>query len=363
MEKFKSFITEAKEEPYKLVILSHDDPLDPNETGPLIRNLAKELGIEVYLAEFMGCYLEDDKNNNKLLYTYPVDKDGKAQLPTMKKDSEYSKPIVMNPKNTLVMVRGLNAKDGCASWWIMARTFEYSGFKLINSVKCNEVCNNKWYNQMMFQRHYINTPETYLIRHSEGAAIAAEKLNNKYPMILKTSIGSQGVGVMWIESEKALYGIVQLLYREDPYIDIILQEYIKTSYDVRVIVASGVIMGAMKRPIIEGDFRSNVSQGSEPEMFELTELERKESLRAVESVDGDIVGVDFIPAKDREKDSPYFIEVNSTPGLTGIEAAINKSKTSDNVSLKNKGKSITKDILNNMKTILSKYSLDKSTET
>jgi glutathione synthase/RimK-type ligase-like ATP-grasp enzyme len=98
-------------------------------------------------------------------------------------------------------------------------------------------------------------------------------------------------------------------------------------------------------------------------MFELTELERKESLRAVESVDGDIVGVDFIPAKDREKDSPYFIEVNSTPGLTGIEAAINKSKTSDNVSLKNKGKSITKDILNNMKTILSKYSLDKSTET
>ena len=85
----------------------------------------------------------------------------------------------MNPKNTLVMVRGLNAKDGCASWWIMARTLEHVGFKLINSVKCNEVCNNKWYNQMMFQRYDINTPETYLIRHSEGATAAAEKLNNK----------------------------------------------------------------------------------------------------------------------------------------------------------------------------------------
>ena len=352
MDKFSSFITEAKDKPYKLVILSHDDPLDPNETAPLIRSHAQEIGIEVHLAELMGCYLEDD-GDNKLLYTYPVDKDGKAELPTMKKDSEYSEPIVMNPKNTLVMVRGLNAKDGCASWWIMARTLEHAGFKVLNSVKCNEVCNNKWYNQMMFQRHNINTPETYLIRHSEGAADTAEKLNNKYPMILKTSIGSQGVGVMFVESEKSLAGIVQLLYREDPYIDIILQEHIKNSYDVRVIVAAGTIMGAMKRPVVGGDFRSNVSQGSEPEMFELTELERKESLRAVKAVDGEIVGVDFIPAKDRQKEKPYFIEVNSTPGLTGIEAAIKKSKKSGNTSLKSK--SITKDILNNMKNILSKY--------
>ena len=84
-------------------------------------------------------------------------------------------------------------------------------------------------------------------------------------MILKTSIGSTGVGVMFVESEKALVGIVQLLYREDRYIDILLQEYIKTDYDVRVIVLKGKVMGAMKRPIVKGDFRSNVSQGSEPE--------------------------------------------------------------------------------------------------
>ena len=356
MEDFRDFITEKKEdEPYRLVILSHDDPLDPNETAPLIRDKAKEIGIDVFLAELMGCYLEDDKGDNKLLYTYPVDKDGKAELPSMKTDAEYAEPIVMNPKDTLVMVRGLNAKDGCASWWTMARTLEHAGFKLINSVKCNEVCNDKWYNQMMFQRHDIKTPETYLIRHSEGASLAAEKLNHKYPMILKTSIGSQGVGVMWVESEKALSGIVQLLYREDKYIDIILQEHIKNTYDVRVIVVAGEIMGSMKRPVIDGDFRSNVSQGSQPEMFELTELEKTESLRAAKAVDGDIVGVDFIPAKNREKEKPYFIEVNSTPGLTGIEAAINKAKTPENKTLKKKGKSITTDILNHMKIVLKKF--------
>jgi RimK family alpha-L-glutamate ligase len=348
LEDFKDFITEKKEDDtYQLVILSHDDPHDPNETAPLVQKKAKELGIEVFLAELMGCYLEDGEGNDKLLYTYPVDEDGKADLPTIKKDSEYSEPIIMNPKNTLVMVRGLNAKDGCASWWTMARTLEYAGFKILNSVKCNDICNDKWHNQMMFQRHEINTPRTVLIRHAAGDVDAAEKLDNNFPMILKTSIGSQGIGVMWVESAKSLHGIVQLLYRENPYIDIILQEHIKTNYDVRVIVVGGEILGAMKRPIIKGDFRSNVSQGSEPETFELTKLEKKESLRAAIAVDGDIVGVDFIPSKDREKENPYFIEVNSTPGLVGIEAVLSKAVSKPLV--KEKGISITLEILKKYK--------------
>ena len=53
---------------------------------------------------------------------------------------------------------------------------------------------------------------------------------------------------MFVESERALVGIVQLLYREDPYVDILLQEYINVDYDVRVIVVAGQVLGAMKRP-------------------------------------------------------------------------------------------------------------------
>ena len=350
MEKFKSFIAEEeKQQPYKLLIVSHDDPLDPNETAPLVRKKAQELGLQVYLAEFMGAYMEDD-GEGKLFYSYPVDEKGKAQMPDMKDDVKYDKPFKINPKDTLIMMRGLNARDGCESWWTMARTLEHDGFKVINSVKCNEICNDKWYNQIIFQRNNINTPDTVLIRHAEGALFAAEKLNNKYPMILKTSIGSRGVGVMFVESPKALIGIVQLLYREDQYVDILLQEYVKTDYDVRVIIVGGQIMGAMKRPIIDGDFRSNVSQGSEPEVHELTDLEMIESIKAAEAVDGDIVGVDFIPAKNREKGRPYFIEVNSTPGLIGIESAFADStipsKIYQKTLKKEKGKfSITKEIL------------------
>ena len=85
-------------------------------------------------------------------------------------------------------------------------------------------------------------------------------------------------------------------------------------------------------------------------MHELTELEKTESLRAAKAVDGDIVGVDFIPAKDREKEKPYFIEVNSTPGLMGIEStfanSVIPSKLYKQTLKKERGKlSITKEIL------------------
>ena len=149
----------------------------------------------------MGCYMEDEEGDSKLIYSYPVDEKGKAELPDTKKDVEYAKPFKINPKDTIVMMRGLNAKSGCRSWWTMARTLESSGYKVVNSVLCNEICNDKWYNQVIFQQNDINTPKTVLVRHKEGAPFA-DKLGVKYPLILKTSIGSQGVGVMFVEMKR-----------------------------------------------------------------------------------------------------------------------------------------------------------------
>ena len=321
MEKFKSFITEAKEEPYKLLILSHDDPLDPNETGPMIRKKAVELGLKVYLAEFSGMYMED-RGKDQLVYSFPVDDKGQAELPSMKNDVEYDKPFRINPEDTIIMSRGIGStvRTGNLSWKVACINLENRGYTVINSIICHDICNNKWYNQIIFQQNDIRTPNTVLVRHSEGAKEAVERLGNKFPMILKTAVGSRGVGVIWIESLKSLHSVIQLLHREDEFVDILLQEYIKTNYDVRVIIAAGQILGAIKRPVIGDDFRSNVSQGSEPVSHKLTEREAEDSLRAAKSVHGQIVGVDFIPAKNRDKESPYFIEVNSTPGLMGIES-------------------------------------------
>ena len=81
----------------------------------------------------------------------------------------------------------------------------------------------------------------------------------------------------------------------------------------------------MKRPVIEGDFRSNVSQCAEPKNIELTELEIEESLRAAKAVNGTWSAVDFIPSKNREKEPPFMLEVNSSPGTEGIEDASNQN--------------------------------------
>ena len=79
----------------------------------------------------------------------------------------------------------------------------------------------------------------------------------------------------------------------------------------------------MKRPVIEGDFRSNVSQGSKPQNIKLTELEIEECLKRSKAVGGYWTAVDFIPSKNRESQPPYMLEVNSSPGTEGIEDATN----------------------------------------
>ena len=117
----------------------------------------------------------------------------------------------------------------------------------------------------------------------------------------------------------SLISFIQLIHKQNEYLSILLQEFVESEYDVRAIVCNGEVVGAMKRPVVEGDFRSNVSLGAEAEMIEITDLEKRDTLKTAELVKGKLVGVDFIPAKDREKETPYFIEVNSTPGLIGIE--------------------------------------------
>ena len=329
IKQFASYVNEKdKVDPYHLVLFSHNDPHDPNKTGPLLQENARKMNLKVDSVDFQGAFL-DGEPGKRNINTFPVDKDGAVPKPDAKGANEYAKPIPLDPDNSLIMMRGIHIPGvtGNQAWLDMAKTLEYEGYTLVNSTECHLNCSSKWYNQILFERAGIRTPETVLVAHKEGAREAFEKLEADFPIILKTSNGSRGVGVVWIESLKSLEAITQLLYRENEYIDLILQEYIPIEYDVRVIVVEGDVVGAMKRPVPKGDFRSNVAQGSEPVAHELTDREIEESIRAAKSVGGSVTGVDFMPAEDREGESPYFIEVNSTPGLVGIEEA-EKKRTS-----------------------------------
>ena len=116
-----------------------------------------------------------------------------------------------------------------------------------------------------------------------------------------------------------------LLYNK--YLPIIIQEFIPIKYDIRIIVFNGEIIGAMRRNVMSDDARSNVSLGAEMQPFEPTELEISEAIRIAKITKTKLAGIDFIPAKDREKELPYCLEVNAAVGLAGIEKISKESPT------------------------------------
>jgi RimK family alpha-L-glutamate ligase len=320
-------VQEAPEKNYKLVLISHDDPNDTNDTGVLIRDTAKKMGIEVHLCEFMGAYLTR-KGKKTFLNSFKVNKEGDIETLGGDKGITDGKDHMQEPieldDNTLIMVRGIGTSgiSGNASWKNLAFQLEQEGHSVVNSTQCHWYCADKDLNQYMFEKEHFTTPITTRMTHSEDGVEAMKRIGDEFPVILKTGTGSRGIGVVYIESHKTLRAIAQLLYRESEWTDILLQEFVKCKYDVRAIVCCGEVIGAMKRPIVDGDFRSNVSQGSKAEAMELTEKEIAECIRAADCVEAKISGVDFIPATDREKGEPIFIEVNSTPGLKGIAEVI-----------------------------------------
>ena len=301
--KFKEFISEANgDQKYKLVIIT-DEPEKAKtfHTADRLQEEAEKLGWKHYLYKLTGGYTSYE--------------DGIFRLHN--KDDE--KGFVVSGADTIAIIRGSVVRKD--SWMDIVSSLEKHSICVINSRQTINVCTDKYRTALRLADYGIKQPKTTLINDPEKSALAFDKLDTKMPVIMKTLRGSKGVGVLFIESEKALDSIVQLIYKQDEDTDLLLQEYIKTDYDVRVLVLGGKVLASMKRPVIEGDFRSNVSQGSEPQKIKLTELEIEESLKAAKAVNGVWTAVDFIPSKNREKEPPFVIEVNSSPGTEGIEEA------------------------------------------
>ena len=301
--KFREFITEANgNQKYKLVIIT-DEPEKAKtfHTADRLQVEAEKLGWKHYLYKLTGGYS-----------TY---EDGIFRLHN--KDDE--KGFVVSAADTIAVIRGSVVRKD--SWMDIVSSLEKHGVCVINNRETISICTDKYRTALRLSDYGIRQPKTTLINDPEKSALAFDKLDSQMPVIMKTLRGSKGVGVLFVESEKALDSIVQLIYKQDPDTDLLLQEYIKTDYDVRVLVLGNKVLATMKRPVIEGDFRSNVSQGSKPEKLKLTKLEIEESLKAAKAVNGLWTAVDFIPSNNREKEPPFVIEVNSSPGTEGMEEA------------------------------------------
>ncbi|HKL19212.1 MAG TPA: RimK family alpha-L-glutamate ligase, partial [Halalkalibaculum sp.] len=140
------------------------------------------------------------------------------------------------------------------------------------------------------------------------------------PLIVKLLEGTQGVGVVLAPTQKAAESIIQAFHSMKARV--IVQEFIKEAKgeDIRAFVIDGKVVGAMKRKGKEGEFRSNVHRGGSVELIKLNKQQRKAALVAAQSMGLSIAGVDMLQS-DR---GPLILEVNSSPGLEGIERATEK---------------------------------------
>ena len=305
MEKFKSFITEEKKKKYKVVLLTRKPDDWPNHksllTSAKFEDAAKSLGLDFYMCFINGAYLSFENEVRRI------------------HNSDDDEGYEISPKDTIIVVRGgVNARD---QWKDLVSSLERAGYSCVNSRECMEVCSDKYRTALRLAEVGLSTPTTILVPDEKGVMDAFEKLDTKFPIILKTIQGTKGIGVLFIESEKSLESMTQLLFKIDEEISLILQNFLESDGDVRVMVLNNQIIGSMKREKVKGDFRSNVHLGAKVKEFELTDKEKVDCIRAAKAVNGTWVGVDFIPAENREKDGPYILEVNSSPGTEGFDKA------------------------------------------
>ena len=305
MENFKSFITEAKEDKYRILVISAEP--DNNKlfhTAQRVTDEAKKSGHEVYVVKVEGAIISYD-NGYKIFNA----------------DDEVGFAI---DNDTVAIVRGsVRLKK---SYLDLLSQLEKIGVCMVNSRETVEISADKYRTYLKLQDYGLTQPKTVLIPNANTWEEALESLDSKFPIIMKTLEGSKGVGVLFIESERQIESLVQLLYSQNEDVDLLIQEYIKTDGDIRVIVLGGKVIASMKRDVVEGDFRSNVSQGAKVKEYELTDLELEQCLLAAKAIDGSWTAVDFIPSKNPKTEPPYILEVNHSPGTEGIEKA-----TGDNI--------------------------------
>lgn len=140
------------------------------------------------------------------------------------------------------------------------------------------------------------------------------------PLVIKLLEGTQGIGVVLAETKKAAESVIEAFLGLNA--NIMVQEFIKEAggADIRCFVVGNKVVAAMKRQAAEGEFRSNLHMGGTATIVKLTPEERALAVKAARVIGLDVAGVDII----RSTHGPLVLEVNSSPGLQGIESATGK---------------------------------------
>ena len=249
----------------------------------------------------------------------------------VEENGDAKKNFTLNPTNTIIVPRRTVLKN------IESRDFltelQNDGFFVLNTLDAIDNCEDKFITYKKLKAYGVPTPKTSVVTSSSMNKLQekVDAVGGSFPIIIKITKGTQGIGVAQIDSMISLKSVLQAIFALVPKADILLQEKINSEYDLRIHVlykgfermTPGIdnfeIIGCMQRNQLAGDFRSNYSLGSTAEKGHLTPDQEKIAKMAAKATGCRWCGVDLI--MDSRTKTSYVIEVNSSPGTKGITTA------------------------------------------
>lgn len=199
------------------------------------------------------------------------------------------------------------------------RQFEITGTYPLNESVAITRSRDKLRSLQLLARKDIGMPNTGFAHNPDDIQDLIEMVGGT-PLVIKLLEGTQGIGVVLAETRKAAESVIEAFLGLKA--NILVQEYIKEAggADIRCLVIGEKVVAAMKRQAQPGEFRSNLHRGGSASLIKLTPAERATAIQAAKIMGLNVAGVDIL----RSERGPLVMEVNSSPGLGGIEAATGK---------------------------------------
>jgi ribosomal protein S6--L-glutamate ligase len=201
----------------------------------------------------------------------------------------------------------------------VVRQFEMTGSFCVNESVAISRSRDKLRSMQLLSRKGIGLPRTGFAHSPDNIKDLIKNVGGA-PVVIKLLEGTQGIGVVLAETSKAAESVVEAFMGLKA--NILIQEFIKEAggADIRCFVVGDRVVAAMKRQGAEGEFRSNLHRGGSAEIIKLTPKERATAVASAKIMGLNVCGVDLL----RSSRGPVVMEVNSSPGLEGIETATDK---------------------------------------
>ncbi|HAS6170304.1 TPA: 30S ribosomal protein S6--L-glutamate ligase [Vibrio vulnificus] len=275
----------------RIAILSRNENL---YSTMRLKQAGEARGHEVDVIDTLHCYMDITSNNPKIRY----------------KGEELPQYDAIIPR-----IGASVTFYGTA----VVRQFEMMGTFVVNESVAISRSRDKLRSLQLLSRKGIGLPRTGFAHHPDNIQDVIRNVGGA-PLVIKLLEGTQGIGVVLAETNKAAESVIEAFMGLKA--NIMVQEFIEEAKgaDIRCFVVGNKVIAAMKRQAKEGEFRSNLHRGGSAQLVRLSKEERATAINAAKVMGLNLCGVDILQSKS----GPVVMEVNSSPGLEGIEQATNK---------------------------------------